>query len=151
MTKDIILHPELVLLMETPPAPRPRITKKGISYYPKEYTQFKNEASFRFQGMWKNKESIKRAIEIELFFLVKKPKSKIRKTTANHRSPCYKTRGDLDNRIKSVLDVLQDSGIIHNDSQIYSIKAEAWFAGVQENEKTSVRITEVLKAKWVKL
>ena len=148
-SKDLVFHNQLYLEIPVPPAPRPRGTKRGISYYPKVYNDFKKRGAFELKLQWQDKAPIDKPIEIEIFFLCKKPKSKIRKTTANHRKPRYRARGDLDNLIKSVLDILQDSAVIENDRLIYSIKAEAWYAGVQEEPLTTIKINEVIKASYV--
>ena len=149
LKRDLVSHNKLYLEIPVPPAPRPRVTRKGISYYPKVYNDFKKRGAFELKLQWQDKEPINKPIEIDIFFLCKKPKSKIRKTTANHRKPRYRARGDLDNLIKSVLDILQDSAVIENDSLIYSIKAEAWYAGVQEEPLTTIKINEVIKASYV--
>tara|TARA_R100000808_G_scaffold5801_1_gene17471 strand:- start:2016 stop:2561 length:546 start_codon:yes stop_codon:yes gene_type:complete len=129
--------------IEIPPAPRPRVMRTGITYYPKTYRDFKTKGAFLLRQAWKG-ETLTGALRIEIVFLIKKPKSKIRKLTKNDRLPCYKTRGDIDNRIKSLFDILQDAGVIQNDSQIYSIQADCWFAGVDEEIVTSIYLSEIL-------
>ena len=117
--------------------------RSGISYYPKTYRDFKSTGADLLRRNWQ-RDTLTGAIRIEIVFLVKKPKSKIRKATKNDRLPCYKTRGDIDNRIKSLFDILQDAGVIQNDSQIYSIQADCWFAGVDEEIVTSIYLSEIL-------
>ena len=135
-------YPEIILEMEVPPAPRPRVLRSGITYYPKKYREFKSTGASLLRKAW-NGETLTGAIRIEIVFLIKKPKSKIRKATKNDRLPCYKSRGDIDNRIKSLFDILQDSGVIRNDSQIYSLQADCWFAGDDEEIVTSIYISEI--------
>ena len=62
--------------------------------------------------------------------------------------PKCRSRQDLDNQIKSVLDALQAAGIIKNDNLVYSITAEAWYAGIEEKIEAKISITEVKKARW---
>ena len=143
MSLSFIQHPEILLDLEVPPAPRPRVLRSGISYYPKTYREFKSVGAALLRKGWEG-DPLTGAIRIEIVFLIKKPKSKVRKGTRNDRLPCYKTRGDIDNRIKSLFDILQDAGVIQNDSQIYSIQADCWFAGVDEEIVTSIYISEIL-------
>lgn len=142
MSFELIHHPEIKLCLEVPPAPRPRVMRSGISYYPKTYRNFKSTGTAMLKQAWKG-ETLTGALRVEVVFLVKKPKNKIRKATKNDRLPCYKTRGDIDNRIKSIFDIMQDSGIIQNDSQIYSLQADCWFASEDEEIVTSIYIQEL--------
>ena len=135
-------YPEIILEMEVPPAPRPRVLRTGISYYPKTYRTFKSAGAIQLRNAWKG-ETLTGALCIKILFLIKKPKSKVRAKTKNDRLPCYKSRGDIDNRIKSLFDILQDSGVIRNDSQIYSLQADCWFAGVDEEIVTSIYISDM--------
>lgn len=144
--KDCKLHPELTIFGDTPPHPRPRVSKFG-TYYPKSYTEYKQTAQHQLREQWKG-DAIKNTIEIDILFLCTKPKSRVRKKTSHFRTPRSCTRGDLDNLIKSVLDVLQDSEVMENDSQVYKISAAAYFCGVQEKAHTTIRIIEVMKGVW---
>lgn len=144
--KDAKLHKPITILEDVPPHPRPRVGKFG-TYYPKTYTTFKQTAQHVIKEQWK-KPAITNTVEIDLLFLCKKPKNRIRKKTENMRIPRSKARGDLDNLIKSVLDVLQDAEVLENDSQVYKISAEAWYCGVQETPRTTIKILEVIKGAW---
>lgn len=146
-TRDIKIHPQIIIPGDIPPHPRPRVGKHG-AYYPTKYKAFQTKADFVLRSQWRGREPIDNALEVEIFFLCTKPKSKIRKSTAQARLPKSKSRYDIDNQIKSVLDALQEAGIIKNDNLVYSISAEAWYGGVQENIETRINITEVTKAKW---
>lgn len=146
-SRDIIIHPQIFIPGDIPAHPRPKVGKHG-AYYPKGYKEFQTKAAYLLRSQWRGREPLNNALQLDIFFLCTKPKSKIRKTTANHRSPRSRARSDLDNMIKSVLDALQDAGIIKNDNLVYSLNAEAWYGGIDEKIETSIQITEVKKAKW---
>ena len=145
--RDVIYHPPVFIPGDIPAHPRPRVGRKG-AYYPEKYREFQHMSNFVLRTQWKGREPINNAIELEILFLCTKPKSKIRKTTAAERMPKCRSRQDLDNQIKSVLDALQAAGVIKNDNLVYSIAAEAWYAGTQEKIETKISITEVKKARW---
>ena len=147
-SRDILLHPEISIPGDIPAHPRPKVGKFG-AYYPKAYKEFQEKAAYLLRSQWRGNQPITNAIQLEIFFLCTKPKSKVRKTTAHHRFPRSRARQDLDNMIKSILDALQDAGIIKNDNLVYSIQSEAWYGGIDEKSEATIRITEVKKARWI--
>jgi len=146
-SKDILMHPAITIPGDIPSHPRPRISNKR-AYYPPKYKKFQHMAEFILRHQWQGKKPLDNALQVEILFLCTKPKSKIRKTTKDHRLPKCRSREDIDNQIKSVLDALQAAGIIKNDNLVYSITAEAWFAGIEEKIEAKISITEVLAARW---
>ena len=130
----------LYLSIPVPPAPRPRVTRRGISFYPKVYRDFKKVAKDALAIQWKGLEPLSEPLSLEILVLQKKPKSRIRKATANTRLPRANTRGDLDNLLKSILDVMEDAQIFTNDNIIYSIKIEGWFAAENEEPLTTIKL-----------
>ena len=147
-SRDIIIHPQISIPGDIPSHPRPKVGKHG-AYYPAHYKEFQHKAGYLLRSQWRGKEAINCAIQLEMMILCTKPKSKIRKTTAHHRTPKCRSRQDLDNQIKSILDALQEAGIIKNDNLVYAIQAEAWYAGIDEKIETTINITEVKKARWI--
>jgi Holliday junction resolvase RusA-like endonuclease len=129
----------LYLSIPVPPAPRPRVTRRGISFYPKVYRDFKTNAKKALAAQWED-EPLCKPLSLEILVLQKKPKSRIRKATANQRLPRANTRGDLDNLLKSILDVMEDAQIFTNDNIIYSIKIEGWFAAENEEPLTTIKL-----------
>lgn len=129
----------LYLTMPVPPAPRPRVTRRGISFYPKVYRDFKTVAKEALALQWTG-EPLSKPLSLEILVLQKKPKSRIRKATANQRLPRANTRGDLDNLLKSILDVMEDAQIYTNDNIIYAIKIEGWFAAEDEKPVTTIKL-----------
>lgn len=130
----------LYLTMPVPPAPRPRVTRRGISFYPKVYRDFKKVAKDALALQWKGIEPLSEPLSLEILVLQKKPKSRIRKATANTRLPRANTRGDLDNLLKSILDVMEDAQIFTNDNIIYSISIQGWFAAEDEEPVTTIKL-----------
>ena len=126
--------------MPVPPAPRPRVTRRGISFYPKVYRDFKKVAKDALAIQWKGLEPLSEPLALEILVLQKKPKSRIRKATANTRLPRANTRGDLDNLLKSILDVMEDAQIFTNDNIIYSISIQGWFAAEDEEPVTTIKL-----------
>lgn len=53
----------------------------------------------------------------------------------------FKRECDLDNRLKSLIDVIQEAGIIENDSQVYRIVAKKAFD--RENPRIEVSIVKI--------
>tara|TARA_Y100001938_G_scaffold22378_1_gene28819 strand:- start:5406 stop:5810 length:405 start_codon:yes stop_codon:yes gene_type:complete len=128
--------------------PRPKINRgTGRAYYPQKYIDFKRRAALELRLFWKQP-TIITAIDIRLVFLFAKPKSKIRKRTATQRLIRWNSKGDLDNAVKSVLDVLQDAEVIKNDSQVWRINAEMWWAGVDEQPHTAIDIAGFSGGTW---
>ena len=53
----------------------------------------------------------------------------------------FKRESDLDNRLKALLDVIQEAGIIENDSQVYRIIAKKAFD--KSNPRIEVSIVKI--------
>lgn len=149
MSKNLTYRPHknLILLMEPVACPRPRVTKRGITFYPESYREFKKTASLLLTNQWK-KDPLTTPLSIDILCIHTKPKSKIRKKTAEVRLPKFKGRGDLDNFVKSILDVLQIGGVIANDSQVFKLTAESWWGSVNERSHIQITINEGVGGSW---
>jgi Holliday junction resolvase RusA-like endonuclease len=64
------------------------------------------------------------------------------------RIPRFKARGDLDNQLKTVLDSLEEAGVLENDSQIYSINISSWYCKKGELPITEIKIVECSDVIW---
>ena len=135
------------LMMEPVACPRPRVTKRGIAYYPEAYRNFKKSSVDVLTSQWKDP-PLTKPLSVSIIFLHTKPKSKVRKKTANVRIPRVRARGDLDNFIKSILDSLQSGGVIKNDSQVWKIEAESWYAALDEQASITITLTELQSGVW---
>ena len=79
------------------PCPRPRITSKGWTYYPKKYQAWKQEAEILVKGMMEGfgiEEPFTDKIEVNAVFVCQRPKT----TKLSHPKP------DIDNYLKALLD-----------------------------------------------
>ena len=143
------LYPPLHLTGEVVFHPRPKINRgTGQAYYPQKYVDFKRRAALELALRWKQKPTITEAVELRLILMYSKPKSRIRKKTAEQRIIRSHSRGDLDNAVKSVIDSLQDARVISNDNQVWRLSAEMWWCGVGEPPYTTIEITGTEKGSW---
>lgn len=96
--------------------PRPRFNRKtGGVYYPKNYTQYRNElgallAANHYKKIDKDQDL--KPMSLYAVFAFNGPKN----------AACPK-KADLDNLLKALCDTLQDYGAIIDDKQIVSITA----------------------------
>lgn len=114
------------------PCPRPRGTRQGHTYMPKKYKDAKTRlvSEVQIQAKMQNHVIIdeKCKVIIDFFFPAIK-KCKIQKGDL-YASPVYKaTKPDIDNLIKTVLDVLTDAQIWTDDNIVVSITARKWYSG----------------------
>lgn len=112
------------------PAPRPRVTRGGIAYYPATYRAFQKEleqalppAAETFEG--------ELVVEVEC---VCKPIGKSKFTTP---------MGDCDNLAKGPLDALTKRGYYGDDRQIVSLLTKKRFPRKGEEPHIRIEITEV--------
>ena len=104
------------------PAPRPRVTKRG-AYNPPIYTKWKRELSLIASTKIKKPIENEVFIKIEFFYEIPKSWSKKKKELARW----HKSKPDIDNLIKSVLDGL--NGIAYtDDAQVVMIQARKQYA-----------------------
>ena len=71
-------------------------------------------------------------LEIDLKFVMKRPKSKFRKKDPDQRYPHIK-KPDIDNLIKGVLDCIQIANIISDDSIVWRVSAQKEVASKGES------------------
>ena len=130
------------------PCPRPKINRStGRAFYPGGYLLHKKNGELLLQNQWK-KPPIYCGIIVEILFLHRLPKSKFRKKTADKRIPKICGKGDIDNFVKSIFDVLQGGQVIANDSKVFQFKAVAWYASQSEPSRTEIIIKEIIAAEW---
>lgn len=124
----------LVLPLNPLPAPRPRVTSKGWTYYPKKYKAWKERAAailpdiLSYAGL---ASPLTGALRVLAEFVVERPK------TTKFRYP----RGDLDNYLKT-LDCL--NGLVwEDDVRIVSLEATKVWADLNTHGCIRLDITEV--------
>ena len=115
--------------------PRPKVTRYA-TYYPAKYTQFKQDITKKLSILPPITHTM---LEIDLKFVMKRPKARYRNKDADERYPHTK-RPDIDNLIKSVLDGLQTASIISDDSIVWRVSAEKWIASKSESPSIIIHI-----------
>lgn len=106
-------------------SPRPRATRQGHIYMPKKYMNEKSRLINEVAVQIKQQNHVildeKCSIEIDFYFpAIKSMKNEI---------PVYKgTKPDIDNLIKTVLDVLTDAAFWTDDNIVVSITARKWYS-----------------------
>lgn len=112
--------------------PRPRATRQGGVYMPKKYMDEKNRlvSEVQIQAKMQNHVIIDEKCKVIIdFFFPATNKCKIKKGDL-YSSPVYKeTKPDIDNLIKTVLDVLTEAQIWTDDNIVVSITARKWYSG----------------------
>ena len=115
-------------------APRPRVTKFG-TYNAKDYTDWKKGLGLLAKARIKKPIENEVFIKIEFFYEIPKSWSKKKKELAKW----HKSKPDIDNLIKGVLDSL--NGIAYkDDAQVVMIQARKQYAA--ENG-VKIEITEI--------
>lgn len=97
-------------------ASRPRVTK-WATYYPKKYTQFREDISVICRHTNFNKIDEGVAIKVTMLLCIPMPKSWSKKKRAEHLGKYKVTKPDNDNYEKAVYDALNGHAW-HDDSQI---------------------------------
>jgi Holliday junction resolvase RusA-like endonuclease len=104
-TVGTLLH----LCAQTTPSPshRPRVTRRGITYFAKPYTQFVNECQQQFAEQHTGK-PLDGRLGVVIETIVEKPR------TTKLTDP----RGDTDNYAKGCLDAATKAGVWVDDAQV---------------------------------
>jgi Holliday junction resolvase RusA-like endonuclease len=118
---------EGVLQIDPVPCPRPRVTKAGVTYYPKRYTDYKKAIGLMLKQQWMSREPADFFyLSAEFYFAY--PKS-FPKRQREEAAPMRK-RCDLDNLVKGLMDAMQDAGMIQDDRQLSAIDlSKHWTTG----------------------
>lgn len=101
--------------------PRPRVTRYA-TFYPKKYTDFKEEFKNNLNSFTIKQIKQPIPIEMELEFYIKIPKSYSKKKKEELDGSYVIKRPDIDNYMKSVLDGLNEL-MFEDDSQVVKITA----------------------------
>ena len=110
--------------------PRPRVTRFGKVYYPKNYKEYVKQLKADFAEL----DIPSGALDIHITFVMKRPQSfKRRGDRVIHTK-----RPDLDNLAKGVLDSLP----IKDDARVVKLTAVKWYAAAGENPHLLLRIKQ---------
>lgn len=110
--------------------PRPRIAMRGgypTAYYPPKYKAFKQDVKAYLEKHYPDVKYDEGPLHVSYDFIFPRPKSLFRKKDLDKRIKHTK-KPDLDNLVKSVNDVLEDAGILSNDSIVQTITASKYTA-----------------------
>lgn len=115
--------------------PRPKVTRYA-TFYPKRYTQWRERMLIKLSPLPMIEEEL---LEIDLKFIMKRPKSKHRRKDLDQRYPHTK-KPDIDNLIKGVFDALQKASVIREDSLIWRVSAQKEVASKSESPSIIIHI-----------
>ncbi len=135
-------------LMVPMAAPRPRVTKTGHAYMPKEYTawkrQFAQSTAIQLANI-DNFKTIDYPIYVKVEFVFPRPQRMQHREIPSHQLP-HASKPDIDNLIKAVLDGLKDAQVFTDDNLVASIHARKAYCskmsdGTYEYSHISVTIS----------
>ena len=113
-----------IIPFEVTAASRPKVTKYG-AFYGKNYTAFREVV-----GDWLDKQiptpKLTGALKARFVFVIKLPKSYSAKKKERLDGQPMIFRGDIDNQIKAICDVLQNR-YFDDDCQIYHVTASKYW------------------------
>ena len=117
---------ELSLNIVPVPKQRPRSTKTGRVYTPRETADYERSIA-RLVGHYPAQLG---ALALDVSFLLKRPV----RTPKSMQGRFMKagSRGDLDNYIKSLLDGFQRGGLVPNDAAVTQINAKKVYCAIDE-------------------
>lgn len=119
--------------------PRPRVSRFGV-YYPKKYKDFKKNVLQALNDiMYLHIPYLGDGVHISYKFIMKRPKSLYRKQDSDGRI-LHTKKPDLDNLVKAINDVLQETPLLSDDSIIHSMYAEKLYSAKHEKPHISVQI-----------
>ncbi len=101
--------------------PRPRGKAGQRAYYPKAYTTWRERVGWMLKAEFMKQSG--RKISAPVSVLITFTDSTITVDINEIKPRRGRLTGDLDNYAKAVLDILQDVGIIDNDSQVDDLAA----------------------------
>ena len=108
------------------PAPRPKIRvlkgkkKVPMAYYPAKYHTYKKTLAYKIKAM--NLKQCTGSVALHAIFHLPYPKGTAKKRMI-HGAPHVK-KPDVDNYLKALMDSIEQSGLLSNDSRIYAISAK---------------------------
>ena len=120
--------------------PRPRVSKFG-TYYPKTYKDFVKRASGFIEAVHSNQIGLLQdePLEIECIFIFNRPDYMHTKKYPAERV-AHTKRPDVDNLVKAINDVLQATGVIKDDSQIYYLSCKKYYSAKDEGPSINIEI-----------
>lgn len=117
------------------PAPRPRVSSKGWTYYPARYKEWRRTVTAEITRHLESLESFEPflgAVEVTACFIVERPK----------KTKLAFPRGDLDNYEKALFDQMTKARVWEDDNQIVWLHTEKQWAEPNTPGCIKVTVTE---------
>ena len=114
-------------LMEPKSCPRPRVTKSGHSFMPKEYTEWKKRfiksTIIQLSEITDDFKTIERPLSLRAQFIFPRPQ-RLQHREIPSKGLIHASKPDLDNCLKAVMDGLSDAQIFRDDNLVYEVRAK---------------------------
>ena len=135
--RDGIDRWEFVVNSTPKPQPRPRMTKRGHTYNPKNADFWKMHVGMAAKEAMKNAPTpLTGALKIDIEFRMPRPK-RLRKADVDIP---HTSRPDTDNLVKSTLDALQMASVVADDSVFYDLRAVKYYSNPEDSSHAKIRI-----------
>ena len=125
---------DVFVKLRAKPKPRPRTTKSGHAYMPKDYMKWREDFGILLKSEIARVKSQRRTIgpvELYLSFYahgVRIQMVEVRSVRRKH------VRGDVDNLVGGVMEVLEDIEVVTNDSKVHRVVANVADPGDDDEE-----------------
>ena len=125
---------DVFVKLRAQPKPRPRTTKSGHAYMPKDYMKWREDFGILLKSEIARVKSQRRMIgpvELYLSFYahgVRIQMVEVRSVRRKH------VRGDVDNLVGGVMEVLEDIEVVTNDSKVHRVVANVADPGDDDEE-----------------
>lgn len=133
MTKKIYL---LDYMLEPKSCPRPRVTKSGHAFMPKDYIEWKRrfieETAVALGELYPDFKTIDYPIKLAIQFIFPRPQRLQHREIPSIRLH-HASKPDIDNCIKSVMDGLSDAQVYRDDNVVSSITATKFYCAKMED------------------
>lgn len=136
-------------LMEPKSCPRPRVTKSGHSFMPKEYTEWKKRfiesTIIQLSEITDDFKTIERPISLRAQFIFPRPQ-RLQHREIPSKGLIHASKPDLDNCLKAVMDGLSDAQIFRDDNLVYEVRAKKEYCDRMDDgsyEYSHIKITLV--------
>lgn len=140
---------EFYYLMEPKSCPRPRVTKSGHSFMPKEYTEWKKRfiesTIIQLSEITDDFKTIERPISLRAQFIFPRPQ-RLQHREIPSKGLIHASKPDLDNCLKAVMDGLSDAQIFRDDNLVYEVRAKKEYCDRMDDssyEYSHIKITLV--------
>ena len=132
-------------LMEPKSCPRPRVTKSGHSFMPKEYTEWKKRFIESTIIQLSEQTENFQTISLRCEFIFSRPQ-RLQHREIPSKGLIHASKPDLDNCLKAVMDGLSDSQIFRDDNLVYEVRARKEYCDRMDDgsyEYSHIKITLV--------